>query len=285
MKKQVQILSIALFFFWGTIYAQQPQHEFSVSLGGGLSSLNYKPSDKGQKAGFGGQFGLGYRYFITPELSLGTGVEFALFNAKYNSKSMKTSYMAIDHEFRDEFEFRSVVNGFEEKQNTMLLQIPVMAQYQFGYIYAGGGFKVGIPLSKKFSNKASTLKNTGFYNEEIYEYTTQEFRGFGTFNDISSKGELDLKTAFFLSLEGGAKLPLNDNFLLYVGAYFDFGLNSISKKRQNTPLIEYNSANPTGFVMNSIVISQYSQVDSPSQAFIDKPLALGIKLRLAFGAN
>ena len=285
---KIIVIAILPLFISGRAVAQQflvQQHEFSVYSGGGLSTLNYKTTVGGQKSGFGGQFGLGYRYFITPELSFGTGLEFAFFNAKYDSKSVKTSYMTTDRD-GDKFEFRSVADGFKEKQRSMLLQIPVMAQYQFGNIYyAGGGFKVGIPLSKKFSNKASKLENSGFYDEENYLYTIQEFIGFGTFNNVSSKGELDLKTAFFLSLEGGAKWILNDKFTLYSGIYFDYGLNSIIKKRQNTHLIEYNGAKPTEFAMNSVISSQYAQVGSPAQDFTDKvkPIAVGIKLRMTFG--
>jgi len=262
----------------------QSKHEFSISGFGGLSGLNYDVMEGSQKSGFGGGGGLGYHYFFNEQWSVGTGVELAFFNAAYNSDGADLRYMTKDKN-DGVFEFRSKVGSYEEKQSAMLLQIPLMLQYQTGdrhQFYAALGGKAGIPIAAKYKISAVALQNAGQYDYEIYEYTTQQFMGFGTFNLPASDDKLNFKTAFFLSAEIGGKFKLSDKHNLYVGVYLDYGLNNILETQDLAslpPLVEYNSQNPSKYAVNSILKSK------STEAFTEKlsPMAVGIKLRLAFG--
>ena len=68
---------------------------------------------------------------------------------------------------------------------------PVLLHLQLGNFYLAGGVKAGIPLSSRYSCSASMLRNSGYYSEDSYTYTTQKFMGFGTFNDIYSDGDIE----------------------------------------------------------------------------------------------
>ena len=285
MKSSVNIVSIILFLLWGGegLFAQH-KHEFSLYGGGGLSTLNYKATFGEQKYGLGGHLGLGYHFFFSPKWGLGTGAELAFYNARFNMSGLDIHYMATDMD-GTAFEFRSAVNSYKEKQRAMLLQIPLMLQFQTGskhqfFIAAGG--KAGIPLKEKYSSTAS-LSNAGFYAYESSLYDTQEFMGFGNFSGKKSNGSLDFKTAFFVSAETGVKWRLGEKWSLYTGLYLDYGLNNILKKQNvasQPSLVVYNSADPPAFAVNSIIKSQYN-----AKSFTDKitPMAVGIKLRVAFG--
>ena len=267
------------------------RHEFSVYGGGGLSTLNYKVTFGTQKMGLGGHFGLGYRYFFSPNWSLGTGVELGFYRAKFDMDNLNFSFMTTDMQGA-EFEFRSTASNFQERQRAMLLQIPLMLQFQTNkpdrkhHFYAAIGGKVGIPVRGRFSNTAD-LKNAGYFSYENSLYDTQRFMGFGSFPNRRSQGSLNFKTAFFLSAETGIKWRLNDRHSLYTGLYVDYGLNNTARAASTRPtLIEYNKANPTAFAVNSIINSQYTPMGSnTTQVFTDKirPIAIGIKMRLAFG--
>jgi hypothetical protein len=157
-----------------------------------------------------------------------------------------------------------------------------MLQFQTGdehrfYVSAGG--KVGIPVSGKYESSNTGIQNSGYYEKENYEYTTQTFMGFGQFTGRGAEGDMSFKTAFFASAELGMKWRLNGNWSLYTGAYLDYGLNDIAKK-QSRPFVEYNTGSPEDFTVNSIVNSQY-QTSSFTEKII--PVAAGIRLRLAFG--
>ena len=285
------ILVIISFCIYATVNAQN-KHEFSVFSGGGLSTLKYTASEGKQKMSIGGLLGLSYQFFFSQNLSIGTGMEFALYNSTFKLKNLSTRYMTTDID-NDNFEFRTVVSNYEEKQDIAMIQIPIMLQIQSGnkhkfYIAAGG--KIGINLNGNYSSKSASIVNTGYYDCEDYEHTTQKFIGFGTFADKKAKGNLDFKTAFFASAEIGMKWKIGENSSLYTGAYLDYGLNNISKIEtlSNTypQFIEYNTAHPRDFAINSILKSKYTQ-NGTVHSFTNKikPFATGIKLKLAFGKN
>jgi len=297
MKRQKKILSMALFLIlWGAAgsYAQH-KHEFSAYGGGGLSALNYKVTVGEQKPGLGGHFGLGYHFFFSPAWGLGTGVELASYNAKFNADALSVSYITLDMD-GNAFEFRSAASGYEETQCAMMLQIPLMLQFQTGgdhRFYAAAGGKVGIPLNGKYSTTAS-FSNSGYYAYENSLYDTQEFMGFGNFPNKKVKGDLDFKAAFFVSAETGVKWRLSDELSLYTGAYIDYGLNKQNIASRSS-LVEYNQANPPEFTVNSILTTDFPFFPSVSsslataqrQYYTDKikPIAAGIKLRLAFSSG
>ena len=293
---KIIIIAILPLLVSGGLFAQhQHQHELSIYGGGGLSSLNYESTFGDQKNGLGGQFGLGYHFFFAPKWALGTGVEFACYNAKFNMNNLEIRrYPTIDSE-GESFEFRSTVRNYKEKQRATMLQIPLMLYHQskptesrlqyFGAV----GAKYGIAMNGKYNNTAS-ISNAGYYAYEDALYDTQEFMGFGDFPNRKSNGGLDFINTFLLSVEAGVKWRLNESWSLYAGVYLDYGLNNIMEKQNVTSLpslVAYNSANPSAFAVNSIVQSQYTQGGGAAQAFTNKitPIALGIKLRLAFGKD
>lgn len=265
----------------------QSRHEFSVYAGGGLSSLNYKTTIGDQKDGFGGSFGLGYHYFFTDNIALGTGLELSLYNAKATFNSLSDKYITKDID-GNSFEFRSTVTNYEEKQNSMFVNIPVMLQYQFEgenkfYIAAGG--KIGIPVSGKYKTEGATIKNSGHYTEDDLDHMDQEFLGFGTFTGRDMDEDVDFKVAFMLSLELGMKWKIGETMSLYTGAYLDYGLNDIQKDSRTDNFVAYNTASPKDFKTSSILTSKYSLDGATVMTFTDKvsPIAAGIKIRLAFG--
>lgn len=266
----------------------QNNQEVSVYGGGGLSTLKYKTVAGKQENGTGGQFGIDYTYFFSDKLGFSSGLEIALYNAKMQIDEFSDKYMVKDID-EDEFEFRTAVNNYEEKQNTAYLNIPLMLRFQTGSnnkFYAAAGGKVGIPLGGSYKVNKSTIKNSGYYTYEDYEYTTQEFMGFGTFTDRNISDDIKFKMAFILSAELGMKWKLKEGLYLYTGAYIDYGLNDILNETKNKRFIEYNAVSPRDFILNGALASQYSN-DNKTEAFIDKitPMAAGIKIRLAFDTN
>lgn len=287
MKNRItRYLSIIILSVLTGVYTPvKAQHEFSVYAGGGLSTLRYKTDAGDQKNGSGGLLGIGYRYMFSEMWGLGSGIEISLYNSKSTLDNFSYHYMAMDNN-SDSFEFRTKLGSYEEKQQAYYLNIPLMAYLRIdGNIgfYAAAGGKIGIPLSTKYKTTATTLTNSGYYAYEDYEYTEQQFMGFGVFSVPSKKESFDLKPAFMLSAEVGANRWINDNILLYIGAYFDYGLNDIRKSKNSQQLIPYNTAQPTVVAINSMMNSQYV-VNGQTADVSDKvvPFAVGIKLGATF---
>jgi len=288
------IVTIAIIVATGSLLSAQAINEFSVYGGGGLSSLNYQLSQGNGSSGFGGDFGAGYTYlrFVNRAVETGTvvyqqmwgihvGMGLGIYNAtaKLNNVEAITSNL-IDSE-NDGFDLLSKLSGYNETQTVMFLTIPVMGQYNIEQFYVMGGIKTGIPLNGKYKSKDATLTNEAYYPKYENWMKTQTFAGYGAFNGKTFDGDLDLGVSFMLSFEAGMNWNLGGNLVLYSGAYFDYGLNDISKGDKQK-FINYTANNAENFTTNSVLTS-YSD-GSKSTAFTDKvnTMAVGIKLRLAF---
>lgn len=274
-----------------TILAQssvirQSKHEFSIDVGGGLSSLQYKIASGNMSKSLGGMVGIGYRNFINQNISIGVGVEFPLYRNKVSMDSIPISSMATDMD-GTVFEFKSRINNYSENQNVMYVNIPLMVQYQSKHknrFYVATGLKVCFPSKGKYEINGMNVKNSGYYEYENIEYSSPKFMGFGTFENLSKTDTINLKTAFMLSLEAGIKWKLNKENSLYTGVYLDYGLNDILKRDQEVNFIEYNTLLPKNFGINSILTSQYLQDKENIKLVSGKvtPIAIGIKIRWAF---
>lgn len=275
------LLAAALLFISINTYAQ---HEISLEAGGGISTLNYDILFGNQKNGYAGELGAAYTYFFSPSFGVRSGVNISYYNAKSTLKNFSDSYDAYDGE--EYFEFRYTVNHYKEKQYTLYLNIPLMAQYQFGnnkmfYVAAGG--KLGIPLLGKYKTSNNDFKTSGYYPSINIEFEEPEFMGFGNFSNMHAKNDFDLHVIAMLSLEAGAKWQLSDRLHLYTGVYFDYGLNNIIKNNFDKPLLKYSPSESRNFSINGIPTSNYTDQNDRVFSLTEKikPMAIGIKVRLA----
>jgi len=278
--KRLIILISAVYISGNVCLYAQNRHEFSLSAFGGISGLNYKVTEGSKNNQFGDGFGAEYLYGIIPQIGIRTGIELAFYNSKYSADELNVRYKTQDM-YGGDFEFRSKIKDYHETQNATFLQIPLMLQYQTNGItrfYAAGGIRIGIPIAAKYKTDAFTIQNSGYYEFEDYEYTTQKFLGFGEFDIPEAEDNLNLKTAFFLSLETGCKFNISSAMRVYAGIYFDCGLNNITESAAQSYLIDYDGKNPREFTFNSILNSKTTQAVTEKVA----PLSVGIKVRMGF---
>ena len=287
MKKLVKSI---IFFFAATsgmyVSAQRPTHELSAYAATGLSTLRYKPDIGAKGGGFGGDFGVGYTYFMYREWVAGSGtvynmkwgvhsgVGMGLFNSRADVNKQETvTYGLVDDE-NDKFDLHTTLNNYSEKQNSIFLNIPVMATLQLNQYYAMAGVKLGLPLIAKHKAKDVKISNRAYYTEYDNWLEEQEFVGFGPFVRDEAKGDLDLGLCVALALEGGIILRLSKTMNLYTGVYADIGLNNVSKAKADLAFINYDVNNPKNFTTNSVMATQSDKTNL---------IAVGVKVRLGFG--
>ena len=289
LRRYILLTAIAGLMSCMALYGQS-RHEFSIHGGGGLSTLKYDMSTGKFNNGFGGLFGVGYSYFFTDNFGLHTGIEASLYNSKATISSLGDRNMIYD---RDDvlFEYRNTVSNYSEKQHAYFLNIPLQFQLQTSGVnrfYGLLGAKIGIPLSGRY-NSTGDFTNSGYYEYEDFLYDNFPVMGFGTFRDRKEDGSFGMKAVFMASAEAGMKWALNNGMSLYTGVYFDYGLNDIISDVRTKRFIVYNTQRPTEFFNNTVMTSQYNASSSPTarqdKSFTEKtiPMAVGIKLRLAFG--
>ncbi len=257
-------------------FAIRGRSELSVYAGGGLSGLNYTPDIGSRSLGFGGLFGFGYTYFISGRWGLVTGVEAALYRAEYSiDKDYSGSYQAVSgtsQQSGDDFTFSYAYVGYKEKQSALFLQIPVMLQYQTGRFYAAAGVKVGFPINTACNISAASLATQGYFPAENQTYKTLPDRGMGTYEGFSNDGDFEAGINCSAAVEAGMQWFLGQRTNLYVGAYFDYGLNNIGKSGTGRP-VEYTAQAADKLEFNGIVNT------------IDKinTMAVGIKVKITYG--
>ena len=283
--------------------AQKAHQELSVYGGCGLSTLRYKlPSPNStsfngdRKAAFGGDFGVGYTYFVGESSSgkwsyaVHSGLEGGLYIAKANVKHGVTikenqtdkhgvtiEDILKDNE-GDQFRLRSTISDYEETQKMWLLSIPVMGMVKIDWFYGMGGFKFGLPVGRKFESAGKNLLNEAEYYDQravgIDNWlTAPKFQGYGNFTEWDSYEKIKYNVTVLLSLEAGGRFALSEKYILYAGAYFDYGINnSLNKSYEHLVNYRINHAENVEFNTNSVL-----------SAFTEKVnvMSAGIKIRLA----
>jgi hypothetical protein len=194
------------------------------------------------------------------------------YNAHTNKFDKAVTKNLTDSE-NDSLHLYTSFDGYREKQNVMALNIPVIAQFEKDLFYLMSGFKVSIPIDKKYESKSETLTNKAHYYEINNWLTEEKFAGYGPFSGKKFNGDFDLGISVLLSLEAGLNWrQLTKDLSVYTGVYFDYGLINFTKQ-VDKQFINYDSKNPTEFTANS-VLSAYNQGKI-------NIMAAGIRIRLA----
>ncbi|GHT32160.1 hypothetical protein FACS189434_03280 [Bacteroidia bacterium] len=248
MKRKTITLSIICLFL-SICASAQVKHEFSLSVGGGISTLNYEPNiGKANLFGtdnLGGTAGIGYTLFFTDYIGLGTGGELSLYRQKYT------------------LDGKLGLHNYEETQQAVFVNIPLTLQVRAGNhhkFYLNFGGKVGFPVF----NDRNKYKISDFTTDTYY--VSPEVQG--------TDGRLKFNYSVMATAETGVQWKLSDLTSLYTGVYADFGVTDMLKDEKKDQ--EFFD----GTQINSALLSSVS--GEPIVKNNVAPFALGLKLRLAF---
>jgi len=277
-------------------------NEFSVWGAGGLSILNYNPQAGNRSEMAGGAFGIGYSHYWNKNVGFLLGAELALYQSKFNADGLQDNYNTVDldvYNNPEKINFRYRLDDYKELQQLWNVNIPLTLQFQSNHIYAGVGFKLGVPVKANYEISNFGITSMGYYYDETGSHQVLNDvteLGFGEFSNKSIKGKLDLGLSYTGTLEAGFKWSLGGNTNLYTGIYFDYTFNDVVKGERNKHLVEYSSFSGNSFdESNSVLTSQYAPISnlhtdalgqSSSKSMVSQvsPLAFGLKLRLGIGS-
>lgn len=267
MKKLV-IMVLSLFYL-GILQAQEAEQYFHLNLGGGLNNLLFNLQNGTEKGKFGYSINAAYSYFFSSQWGLQTGVGIQYFNT-LTTLNLLTSTPNIDTD-GDAYEFRTNYKNWKEKQHAFYLEVPLVAQYRynfgdkFGFI-ASLGAKVLIPIQTSYETAGGEITTTGYYSQWNVELSDMPQHGFSTITN-NYKGNLSLKPAYMLIIDMGGLYKLSEKVDLYLGEYFNYGLNNVMTP--NTKLIYQQDGT-------------YNSVLTSNQTNNLKLFSAGIKIGLYF---
>ncbi|EAP87379.1 hypothetical protein CA2559_01450 [Croceibacter atlanticus HTCC2559] len=273
----ILVLVISLNFCYSAS-SQEIKGEIIGSVSGVFSTLDYSLNGASLRNGKGGQVGVHYGYHLSENYSLQLGLEFQSVSSSSRYEVIRGSYNATDSEGED-FEFRYRGTNFQEQQKAQFVSIPLVVQYETSgvsrfYIAVGG--KVALPIDTYYETDIKTLNTSGFYRQYNVELFDPEFAGFGTYRNINvNDQDLELKTAFSATLELGIKQMLSSNNSIYIGLFFDYGINDLYDGEEFEDLVNYSNDIPSEFTYNTIL--------GTSNASEVKLNAYGVKLKYSLG--
>jgi outer membrane protein OmpA-like peptidoglycan-associated protein len=264
-------------------------HEFSVHGGGGYSTLRYDLM-QGKRAGggssLGGNFGVGYTYFVSEQFGLSTGVGMGLYRSGADLSGSTMVIANLSNPAGIPYELRTTLDDYTERQRAWMVTIPLMLQYQAvqnsyaPVFYMRAGVKLGIPVNARYNVKDATIINARYYPEQDVTLSNRPIEGLGVFSGRSGGERINMGLSWMGSLETGVKWNLSDKLWLYTGIYMDYGLNHPGKWERNQEFVRIPDDDPAAFSTGSVLVSQRSGEYMSGKIM---PFSTGITLRLSFG--
>ncbi|MGG5507087.1 MULTISPECIES: outer membrane beta-barrel protein [unclassified Myroides] len=286
MKKYIGILTLGL-VLGGYQHAQAQfnpyyykNHEVAVSVKAGLlQNYGSLPDQISTDLKFNTAIGLQYDYFLNRQWSLGIGAQYAMYTTDFTATNLKGQSNEIDSD-NEKFIFSYEGREYKEEWKVNQVNIPLTVQYvgeAETAIYVRTGIQYSLLMSSKPTVTWNNLQTSGFFPQ--YNVVFDEamlYAGFGLQDKVESKPDIELKDRWAWIAEVGVKHNVRENQNLYVGVYFDLGLNNQkpSVKETKESILAYDSTLDNALKYNSI---------QESSKAVFKNYSFGIQLRYGIG--
>lgn len=251
--------------------ASAQKHYIDVTVGGGLQGSAVSPSLGTASPGLGWNAGAGYRFMFHPNWGVGTGVGLASYSTKAELDGVRISCNDVDSENGQDYTRHTDFDDWEERQNILAFEVPLavcfVKPFSDKVSFKGDlGAKLVLPVKNDFEAEAGEVKVTGYYPATNITYEGLPQHGFRSFKAVSGEAGLEkFATAAFLG--AGVQYALK-GASLYLGAYFCYGINSLTKETDRPLLAEGGT---------------YNGVFSSNVAGKSHLLSAGLKLGVSFG--
>ena len=267
MKKQI-ILVLGLLIV-GALPAQEKGSYIDFNVGGGLHNLSYSLLNGTEKTQAGYTLNAGYTYFFTSNWGIHTGLGIQTFNSM-STLNYLSNTQDIDADGQT-YQFKANYTNYQEKQQAILIDIPLAIQYRFPLnekigLLASIGAMMALPVKSSFKTFGGGLVTTGYYSQWNVELSDMPQHGFSTMTN-SFTGNTTLKTSYMGIADMGGLFKMSQRLDLYVGGYINYGLNNVLTP--DSKLIYQ----PNG-VYNGILAS--SQTNNVT------PISFGVKIGVYF---
>ena len=255
-------------------------HEVAVSVKAGLlQNYGSLPDQISTDLKFNTAIGLQYDYYVNRQWSIGIGAQYAMYTTEFTANNLKGQSDEIDRE-NEKFIFSYDGKSFKEQWKVNQVNIPLTVQYvgqAETAIYVRTGIQYSLNMSSKPTVTWNNLQTSGYFPQ--YNVVFDEgllFAGFDKQDQVEVKPDLELKDRWAWIAEVGVKHQINATQNLYVGVYFDLGLNNQKPSTNETKdrIVEYKAVGEEALLYNSI---------QESSKAVFKNYSFGIQLRYGIG--
>ncbi|WP_413513337.1 outer membrane beta-barrel protein [Myroides odoratus] len=285
MKFEIKtLLLLCLLTSYYTVSAQYKPYyyknqEIGVSVKAGLAhSYGSLPASMSGDFKFATAIGFQYEYYVNPSWSLGIGGQYARQTLDFKGTNLKGEQDQTDWE-KESFIFRYQGKTYKEQWKVNQFNIPFTIQYvgkEETSLYVRTGFQYSLILNTKATLTWNQLKTSGYFPQYKAELNGPLFAGFGTQEKLEYEPNLEVKNRWAWIAEIGVKHTVASNQNVYIGFYFDLGLNNQKPEvaENKEEIIQYKPVKGQAIEQNSI---------QQSSKAVFKNYNLGIQIRYGFG--
>lgn len=256
-----------------------PDHEVGVTLKTGLNqAYGSLPHGIGSDRAFTMAFGLQYDYYVSPTWSIGVAGQYAMQTTNYTGTNLKGQRQYIDSE-NEAFIFSYHGKNYKEEWKVNQVDLPLTVQYvgkAETSLYVRTGLQFSLVMQTNTTVTWNNVEASGYFPQYNVVLDEPWFGGFGNKEKIEAKPALDVKNRWAWIAEVGVKHNLKANQNLYVGIYFDLGLNN-QKPEVSTPKEELIAYKPE---LNKTI--ELNSIQQSSKA-VFKNYSIGVQLRYGIG--
>jgi len=267
MKKQI-IIFISL-VFTTLSQAQETGNYLHFNIGSGQHNLSYTLKDGTQQAQSGYTANLAFSHFFTSSIGFQTGIGVQTFSA-ISTLNLTEETPAIDSD-GDIYVYKSNFKNWQESQQVLFVEVPLTAQFKHKFndkigLLVTAGAKVSFPVNTTYKTTGGEIVTSGYYPQYNIVLSDLPQHGFTTITQ-SYTGKYSFNPAYMAIAELGGTYKVSEKIDLYVGGYFNYGLNNILKP--DTKMLYQLDGTYNG------VLETYQTTSL-------KPFTLGVKLGLYF---
>jgi outer membrane protein OmpA-like peptidoglycan-associated protein len=266
-----------------SVSAQQAAHDnyVGVSFGGGLNTMLYKTANGQQNIGGGIDAGLFYGHFFNQTVGLGVGLQYTWANARatYNYSEVSTG-LTHPNNPNTLYNLSTTYTDWRERQTVGVLSIPVEVLFRKAlserWAFIGGvGFSLDFPVHGSYAPLGGTYATTGIF-PKLGNYTVSNLpeHGFDTYTTTQG-GKMDnlAKVGASAIADLGFRVAFNDNWGMYIGAYFGYGFTNLLAQAKSDPLV----------IINDQQKIDYSGTFASDETAKANLLRCGLKIAFDFG--
>ncbi len=245
----IALVAVSLAF---TVNAQQNGYSnyAGLTLGGGLNTMTFSPTNGTQSLGLGFDAGLHYTHFFGEHIGLGLGVHYTYANAYANyDGTVVTPGLTHPANPGVTYDLHAGFNNWKERETVGVLGIPVEVFYRSmlneKWTFIGGiGIQFDLPLHGHYSGADGSYRTTGVF-PALGNYVVSDVpeHGFSTYDDASDAKIDNLGFNVSAILDLGFRLALGDNWGLYLGLYGGYGLNNMISEQKDVSLMVVDNNN------------------------------------------
>lgn len=205
-------------------------HRVIAGIGAGYSTLNTSRlrladnyawmQEMAKSTGFvGGQADVSYAFFWNDHwgVSLGLGADYYSQRYTANGTHVEKGYVDTDHEIKAEL--KTEAKNVTEMQRAVMVNIPLMLQMEYKWVYAAAGARLGAPVYHRYA-ASGDLTTSGYYEKwDLLLDNMHEYR----LRDEQYQGDIAMSpVALAAQAELGVAIPVANSLspvAITIGAY------------------------------------------------------------------